>query len=734
MARRFASTIVRARYVVVVVWIAAAAAATLLLPSIEEVQTGSLGDLVANDGDAVSAEQRSADLFGFPLLSRTVVVQRDPGGLSAEEQARVARRAVALNRGEYPGLTGIAGALAVTNALGRPPFSRESSTTALTYLFFPTDIGQVGRTGLAQRFVERHVRPAHGGYVGVTGAVSARAEQVETINDALPLVEAATVAVVALAIGLHFRAAGAPLLNLVAVGIAYLVAVRAMVVVGEFAGINVPSEVEPIVVVLLFGVVTDYSIFFLSRFRRAVAEGRDARAAAVATTADLLPTILTAGLTVVFASASLVVARLGFFEAFGPGMALAVLVGLVVSLTFTPAAVAICGERVFWPRTPRDSATEAAAPRRRYRVRALSVASRRPLATIALTGALLLALASGTTRIELGNTLIRGLPESSEPRVALRQAAQGFAPGILSPTVVLVEGEGVARSRGELSRLQRLLERQPGVAEVVGPRDQPTDQNLGVVYSPTGDAVRYLVVLNADPLSSQGIAHVERLQRRLDALLARSGFGDRIHAAVAGDTALSAESVTKTAGDLKRVAPAAILVVLLVLAIFLRALVAPLYLVASSVLALTASLGLTAYLFQDVLGYGQLTYYVPFAAAVLLVALGSDYNVFLAGRVWAEARVRPLREAVEVGGARAAGAITAAGLVLAASFALLALVPLRPFRELAFAMSAGLLIDAFVVRTLLVPALIVLVGSPSGWPGALLRRHVRPGTGAAEAG
>jgi putative drug exporter of the RND superfamily len=111
---------------------------------------------------------------------------------------------------------------------------------------------------------------------------------------------------------------------------------------------------------------------------------------------------------------------------------------------------------------------------------------------------------------------------------------------------------------------------------------------------------------------------------------------------------------------------------------------------------------------------------VPFAAAVLLVSLGSDYNVFLAGRIWDEARKRPLAEAVAVAGARAATPITIAGLVLAASFALLALVPVRPFRELAFAMATGLIIDTFLVRTLLVPALILLVGERGGWPGRRL--------------
>jgi RND superfamily putative drug exporter len=116
------------------------------------------------------------------------------------------------------------------------------------------------------------------------------------------------------------------------------------------------------------------------------------------------------------------------------------------------------------------------------------------------------------------------------------------------------------------------------------------------------------------------------------------------------------------------------------------------------------------------LGHGELTYYVPFAVAVLLLSLGSDYTIFIAGRIWQEARGRPLREALREATPEASGPINTAGLALASSFALLALVPLRSFRELAFAMAVGVLLDAFVVRTILVPALINLLGERARWP------------------
>lgn len=713
-----ATGIVRLRWPIVAAWLGVAVAVTLALPTIREAQVGSLGDLVPGDSRSIEAEVRSAELFGFPVLSRTIVVQRNPDGLSAAAQARVFERVVGLSRAAYPGLEGIPGALAVTNAFGEPPFSRERSTTALTYLFFPTDIGPVGRAGLADRLIERRMRPGDSP-VGVTGTLQARAEQSELITDRLPLVEAITALLVIGAVGLHFRSVGAPLLNALAVALAYLVSIRTVAAIGEQLGVSVPSEVEPVMVVLLFGVLTDYSIFFLSRFRERLAEPGGSRAAAADTIAELLPIVLAAGLTVILASAALIVAELGFLRAFGPGLALSVLVALLVAITFVPAALAIVGERLFWPRgiQPRPSVRRSKRP-----PLPLRLVGRAPVAVTVVCVALLVGGASGLTRTELGNPLIRGLPDSSETKQAYLAASEGFAPGILAPAVVVTEGDGIAGRRAELAELQRLIALQQGVAEVTGPADQPVDIALGAALSRTGDAARYLVVFSSDPLGSRAITRLEALRGRLPGLLDAAGLG-AARVSVGGDTALSEEIVNGTVDDLARVAPATMLAVFLVLAVFLRALVAPLYLLATSVLGLLAALGLATYLFQDVLGYGELTYFVPFAAAVLLVALGSDYNVFLVGRVWREARDVSLRDAVMTGAAEAARPIAVAGLVLAGSFALLALVPVRAFSELAFTMALGLLLDAFLVRTLLVPALILIAGRGSGWPGRRLRRR-----------
>jgi RND superfamily putative drug exporter len=725
-APRFGRAVVALRWPIVAAWIAAAALATMALPSIDESQTGALGALVPSQADALDAELRSNELFGFPLLSRTIVVQRDAQGLGAVAQAATATRALALNRNTLAGLDRIGGALPVVNTVSVPPFTRERGTTAITFLYFQPVVGSGERLDLAQRLRERAEATAPGAYAGVTGALAAREAQSRLISERLPLVELLTLLVVVAAVGLHYRALLAPVVTVGAVAVAYLVSVRAIAWAGERFGVSVPSEVQPVIVVLLFGVLTDYAIFFLSRFRLRLAEGMKARAAAQRSADELIGTIVAAGVTVAAASAALVVAELGFLETFGPGLAAAVLIALAVAVTFVPACLAILGDRVYWPRRPgRDVPADRAAEEtpteqagRPVRSRALRLAGRRPLLTALICGGLLLLAASGLAHLRVGQTLIRGLPWDSETHQAYVQASRGFAPGVLSPTMVLVERRGLVAEREALVRLQRSLGRLPGVALVVGPEQQPLDTELGAVYSRSRNAVRYLVVFNADPLGAAAIRQLRVLRARVDELAAAAGL-PRVRVSIAGDTALAEETVRLTGDDLGRVAPVVLLVVFGVLVVFLRALVAPLYLVAASVLALAATLGVGVYVFQDLLGYGEMTYYVPFVASVLLVALGSDYNVFLAGRIWQEARTRPLRDAVAIGGARAASAITVAGIVLALSFAVLALVPVRPFRELAFLMSVGLLIDAFIVRTLLVPSIIALVGPVSAWPGRL---------------
>jgi RND superfamily putative drug exporter len=560
----------------------------------------------------------------------------------------------------------------------------------------------------------------------VTGAIPARAEQAKVISDKLPLVEIATVALVALTLGAYFRAPGPPLLGLLAVALAYLIAERAIAAVGKAIGISVPSEVQPVIVVLLFGVLTDYTIFYVSRYRRRLRDGLAPRDAAATACAQMTPTVVAAALAVILAGSTLVAAQLGFLQAFGPGVAMSVFVGLAVAVTFVPAAMAIAAGGLFWPvRAARpvpasrsDVEDPTAQPHPARGRRAVGIAVAHPKLTVAACLLLLVGCASGLARLQPGNGLIRGLPSDSEPVRAYRAASQGFTPGLLSPTTVVVEAPGIAAQRAQLADLQRRLAAFGDVAAVAGPANNPLPADFGATLSFTGDAARYVVVFRSDPLGAGAIRRVGVLHDRLPGMLAAAGLPDAT-ASIAGDTALAAETVDRTLSDGLRVLPLLLAALYIVLAIFLRALVAPLLMLLASALVVAAALGLTVYVIQD-LSWGEITYYVPFAAAVLLIALGSDYTMFLAGRVWEAARTRPLREAIVEGSSRAATAIAVAGGLLAASFALLVLVPLRPFRELAFVMGAGLVLDAFLVRPLLLPAMLSLVGERSAWPSRRL--------------
>jgi RND superfamily putative drug exporter len=189
----------------------------------------------------------------------------------------------------------------------------------------------------------------------------------------------------------------------------------------------------------------------------------------------------------------------------------------------------------------------------------------------------------------------------------------------------------------------------------------------------------------------------------------------------AGDTAIAAITVDRTVSDLGRVGLAVIVIDVLLLTLFLRSFAAPLYLVSASVLALAAALGATTYFFRLLPGPDGLTYYAPFAASVLLVSLGSDYTIFVVGRIWEERRVRSLRGAIEAAVPKARSAVSVAAITLALSFSMLAIVDLWSFRQLAFLLAAGVLIDAFFVRSLLVPALVALFGRT--WTGAAADRR-----------
>jgi RND superfamily putative drug exporter len=711
--------IVWARFLVLAAWIAGAALATQHLPSGFGGESAEIGSLLPRSSEALEVEEKSLRTFGFPLISRSMVVARKEGGFDRAD-AVAALRYVARTDRSSSGLRAVPFA-----AEGRPLEGGGVGDTLLVYLYVEPS-AEADATNASEDFAAGLRRASGAETAHIIGAIPAAAAETNLVEEHLPWVEIATAALVVLILLAYYRSLAIPLLCLAGVGLSYLLADRLLGLVSERFGLAIPEEVQPVVVALLFGVLTDYLVFFVSGFRFRLERGESPREAATAVTGELLPVVSTAALMIAGATMTLALSGVDFLSAFGPAMAISVLVAAVVSLTFLPACLAILGRLVFWPRRLAGAETdgppgETESPRARTRVIGLAV--RHPLVVTVLCLAALLAGASGLRHLELGNPILRGLPTTTQTRQGYDEATQAFGPGVLGPTMLVVEGEGVG-DPAALTALQERIEAQPGIGAVVGPGRRLGTLPQGVFVTSSGDAARFLVVLEADPDGPVAPDILSRLEAKLPALLAQSGMRGASFG-VTGDTTIGHELTEDTWHAGLKVAPAALAILLVLLWILLRSRSAPLYLVGSSLLVVAAALGLTVYVFQGLLGYNELAFFVPVATAILMLALGADYNVFLVSRIWREAERRELRTAIRTAGSRASSAIAVAGLILALSFAAVWLIPIAAFRELAFAMFVGLMLDTWLARPLLVPALVSLFGGasdrerPSGDPPAV---------------
>lgn len=708
----YAWLVVKLRWLIVLGWAVAAAAAAVWLPA--TMPNADLRGFAPPNSRAIASETASAKAFGFPSLSRTVLVQHDENGLSDAAQQRVVERAVAVAKGTAGDLGRVAGIFPILNTSGVFPSSKEQGTTALTYVFTKPGTTFAQEVSAAENYARTQVNQPDDHFVGVTGTIPAQLTQTRTLYDHLPLLEAATLVVVIAVVALKFRSLVAPLVALVTAGASYFLAIRVTNYVGGYLQGGVPEELKPLVLALVLGIVTDYAIFFLSSMRSGLADGQDRLAAARTSAAQTGRIVLVAGIAVAAGSAAMLVAGSSFFRAFGPVLSLSVLTALVLSLTLLPALLAIFGMALFWPTRPKGSGPGRVA---RGAARVLTVR----VVALVLGAACLVglgALATNVSRLNLGVSFVAALPADSEPHSAERAAAAGFAPGVVAPTEVFLQGRDFSSEKQQLAALGRELAQQPGVAGVLSPGTLPDEVVRGALITKSGDAARLLVILKHDPLGARAISDLDHLSAALPGLLTKAGL-EGAHYGVAGDTAVASELVAATTGDLKRIAIAVLVINLVLLMVFLRAVLAPVLLLACSVLALTASLGALTVVFEQWRGHDGVTFYVPFAASVLLLSLGSDYNIYGVGHVWTRAKHTTLRQAIAERVPETSGAITAAGITLAATFGMLALVPLRQFRELAFVMGLGVLIDALVVRSILVPALLTLLGRYSAWPRRL---------------
>jgi RND superfamily putative drug exporter len=706
--------IVWLRFLVVAAWIAAVVFAAMHLPSAFGSEDNDAGSLVPHSSTAVEVEEKAIKTFGEPLISRTMVVASRPQGFSPAQLSEAAHHIAATDAREGER------AIKAVPLVDTPGLltAQKTATTLVVYLYIPTVLSEVEQQEAAERFAAGLGRVTGAEAVKVTGSLPGTRAEAEVAESHLLWVEIATAVLVVAILAFYFGSLWVPLLALATVGLAYLGVDRALGWTGEQFNLSFSSEVEPVIVGLLFGVLTDYLVFFVSGWRDRLRAGAEPLEAVTEVTAELLPVILTAALMIAGATLTLLISGVHLLASFGPAMAISVVIAAGVALTLIPSVLAIFGRGLLWPRGAGDreaAAGEATDSSAGLRGHLIGGAVRFPALTAILCVVALGAAATGVARLELGNPVMRGLPPTNEVHQGYDLAAAGLGAGVLGPTMVVVEGEGVGARTAQLHALETALADQEGVSGVLGPVAEPLPGVPGLMVANSGDAARYILILDGDPDGARASQALTGIEEALPELARRSGLGEAT-VGVTGDTTIATELTEETWSALERVAPAAIAVLLLLLWVLLRSWTAPLYLVGVSVLVVAAALGITVYVFQDLLGYGELAFIVPVASSILLLALGADYNVFLISRIWHEAEAAPLKPAIRSAAAGAGRAITVAGLILALSFAAVMLIPIQSFREIGFALFVGLLLDTLIARTLLIPALVALFGHDSDQP------------------
>ena len=308
-----------------------------------------------------------------------------------------------------------------------------ASTTIVTYLFLAPDLNLDARSRAARAYVATLPPPSAGTTRGISGAGPARLAQWDEIDKALPWMEAATILTILVIVALYFRSVGAPLVTLATAGLGYVVAIRALAWMGERTGNGVPNEIEPVLVVLLLGLVTDYTVFFMAETRRRLRHGATRTEAARWATARVAPLVFAAGTLVIAGALSLLAGKLHFFRVFGPGLAVAALVVTLVCLTLVPALMGAVGPWLFGSRVRKAQAAgpDPVDPPSRARRFVARLPTAKPVAALVVVACvgLLVAAALGARTISLSVSFIPSLPPGSEPRKMADEAAQGFAPG-----------------------------------------------------------------------------------------------------------------------------------------------------------------------------------------------------------------------------------------------------------------------------------------------------------------
>jgi len=695
MFGRLGGFVVRRAWWVIVGWLLASVVIIVASPSLSDITSADQGSFLPRSYESVQAIELAERAFPQQTTASAIIVVKRTDGqpLTAADEARVGQLVKSLQAKNIERTSGfLTGPQAVA-----PDRSIQVVTVGLDAVT-PDDPALLDavrelRTALGQQLA------GSGLTAGMAGDVASFVDNQDTFTSAFTIVGLATIALIIGLILLIFRSPIAALLPVVVIAIVLQVTTSLVAAVGKLFDLNVSQDLQTILLIVLFGIGTDYILFLLFRFRERLRAGDDKRTAMVVSVERVGEVIASAAGAVIVAFLVLLLASLGFFGSLGPALAIAVAVMLVTSLTLIPSIVSLLGRFVFWP-----SKSWQRQPKATLAHRLGAAIGRRPALVAAASGALLAALAAGVLAYKADYDFSAGFPQDTESARAAADVQRGFAAGALAPTdAYLTTTDGSPLTEQQISQFATAAASAPGVAQAQPPQ-RGTDPSVA----------RISLLLDRNPVSNEAITLVRGELR--DTLHAAAPPGTR--GVVGGTTAIFADINSANNRDLSVILPVAAVLIALILALLLRSLVAPIYLVIAVLLNFAATLGATVYVFQGLLNKPGVTFQLPIILYLFVVAIGTDYNILMIARLREEAREgKEPREAAAIGVEHAGPTVAAAGVILAGTFGVLMLAPISFLQQMGFAVALGIVLSAFVMSMFLVPALTALIGHKAWWPG-----------------
>ncbi len=692
--------VTRHPWMVIAVWIIAAVAIVATAPALPT--TTNEASFLPSTYESIKAQNLQNQAFpqaGKIDAAAAIIVfaRSDHGRLTPADKAKVASIASALNARHIKNIVGVTAGPPSPNGLV------QTASVAMSNNLVNGDGTQAADAVKALRADIKPLVSGAGLYEGVTGAAAQQLDSQQSGNKAEQIVLLATLVLILVLLLIIFRSPIIALMPIITIAIVSAVAQGLIADVNSALNLNADSQTTVILIVVLFGIGTDYILFLMFRYRERLRAGDTPRQAVATAVERVGEVIASAASVVIVAFLALLLSSLSIFRSLGPTLAIAVAVTLLAALTLIPAVVTLLGTHVFWP----SKAWQREPKGARFAAIGRSLGDR-PAVFAGVAGLVLVVLALGALNFKPTFDLSSaGIPSNAESEVALTVLERGLPPGATEPAQVYLHTASGTLSAAEIADYGTKLKAMDGVGAVAA-ADVSADRATA----------EYTVTLNVDPESTTAVNTLKNGLRPQAHAAAPPGT----YALVGGTTAVFADIQAAMNHDYSVVFPVAAVIILLILMLLLRSLVAPWYLMVSVGLGFGATLGATVLVFQTLAGQAGLVFLLPVYMYLFVVALGTDYNILMIARLREQARsgMSPRQAAADA--VRHAGpAIGSAGLILAGTFASLTLAGNSILQQVGFAVAAGIALAAFVMAMFFSPSLTALVGNRAWWPGGQSR-------------